>query len=58
MTNQADRIQNAINHIKTAADIDPWAMELAVEALEKELKNSTDTISRQDAIDAEGDKWN
>ena len=37
MTNQAERIQNAINHIKTATDIDPWAMEIAVEALEKEI---------------------
>lgn len=37
MTNQKDRIQNAINHIKTATDIDPWAVELAVEALEKEI---------------------
>jgi len=57
MNNQTDRIQNAINHIKTSVDVDPWAVELAVEALEKELKNSTqevknstDTISRQDAI--------
>ena len=37
MTNQAERIQNAINHIKTSADVDPWAMELAVGALEKEI---------------------
>lgn len=44
MTNQADRIQNAINHIKSSADIDPWAMEIAVEALEKELKNSTQEV--------------
>lgn len=51
--NKTDRIQNAINHIKTATDIDPWAMEIAVEAMEKELKNSTDTISRQAAIDIE-----
>lgn len=57
INNKADRIQNAINHIKTATDIDPWAMEIAVEAMEKELKNSTqelknpnDAISRQAAI--------
>lgn len=37
MTIQKDRIQNAINHIKSATDVDPWAMELAVEALEKEI---------------------
>ena len=34
---EIDRIQNAINHIKTSADVDPWAMELAVRALEKEI---------------------
>lgn len=37
MTNQAERIQNAINHIKTATDVDPWAVELAVEAMEKQI---------------------
>jgi len=37
MTNQADRIQNAIRHIKSSVDIDPWAMELAIEALKKEI---------------------
>jgi hypothetical protein len=67
MTTQADRIQNAINHIKSSVDIDPWAMEIAVEAMRKELERSgqsenqdvtdinvgsTDVISRQAAIDA------
>ena len=37
MNNQAERIQNAINHIKSAVDIGPWAMEIAVEAMGKEL---------------------
>ena len=38
MTKQeTDRIQNAINHIKTSVDIDPWAMEIAVEAMEKQI---------------------
>jgi len=45
------RIQSAIDHIKTSVDIDPWAMELAVEALKKLGTNlaevGTDTISRQ-----------
>ncbi len=55
---EKDRIECAIRHIKTATDIDPWAMELAVDALEKQLSNhseipnsSDDLISRQDAID-------
>ena len=34
---EKDRIESAIRHIKTATDIDPWAMELAVEALEKQI---------------------
>ena len=34
---EKDRIENAIRHIQTATDIDPWAMELAVEALEKQI---------------------
>lgn len=33
MTTQKDRIEAAIRHIKTSVDIDPWAMEQAVEAL-------------------------
>ena len=36
MIPQKDRIESAIRHIQTAADIDPWAMELAVDALEKQ----------------------
>lgn len=37
MNKQTERIQNAINHIKTATDVDPWAVELAVEAMEKQI---------------------
>lgn len=37
MTNEIDRIQNAIRHIQTSVDIDPWAMEIAVEAMEKQI---------------------
>jgi hypothetical protein len=38
MTEQEkDRIENAIRHIKTAADVDEWAMEIAVEAMEKQI---------------------
>ena len=36
-TQKKDRIEAAIRHIQTAADIDPWAMELAVEALKKQI---------------------
>ena len=34
---EIDRIQNAIRHIKTATDVDPWAMEIAVGAMEKQI---------------------
>ena len=37
MTTQKDRIEAAIRHIQTAADIDPWAEELAVDALGKQI---------------------
>lgn len=37
MTNETDRIQNAIRHILTAVDVDPWAVEIAVEAMERQI---------------------
>lgn len=38
MTEQEkDRIECAIRHIQTAVDIDPWAVEIAVEAMEKQI---------------------
>ncbi len=30
-----DKIESAIRHIQTSVDIDPWAMEIAVEAMER-----------------------
>lgn len=33
----SDRIECAIRHIKTAVDIDPWAVEIAVEAMMKQI---------------------
>lgn len=36
-TQEKDRIQNAINHIKTSSDVDEWAMEIAVDAMEKQI---------------------
>ena len=35
--NEIDRIQNAIRHIQTAVDVDEWAMEIAVEAMGKQI---------------------
>lgn len=38
MTQQEiDRIENAIRHIQTAADVDPWATEIAVECMKKQI---------------------
>ena len=36
-TQDKDRIECAIRHIQTAVDIDPWAMEIAVDAMEKQI---------------------
>ena len=34
---EKDRIECAIRHIQTAVDIDPWAVEIAVEAMQKQI---------------------
>ena len=34
---EIDRIKNAIQHIKTALDVDPWAAEIAVEAMRRQI---------------------
>ena len=54
-----ERIECAIRHIKSSVDVDPWAMEIAVDAMLKQLseegttKDTTfDCISRQAVIDA------
>jgi hypothetical protein len=46
MTTQKDRIEAAIRHIKTSVDIDPWAMELAVEALKAQIATDTNVGSK------------
>ena len=46
---EIDRIENAIRHIQTATDVDPWAAEIAVEAMRKQIP--------QELI-AEGDGYN
>ena len=33
----SDRIECAIRHIQTAVDVDPWAAEIAVEAMKKQI---------------------
>ena len=34
---EIDRIECAIRHIQTAVDVDPWAVEIAVEAMERQI---------------------
>lgn len=34
---EVDRIECAIRHIQTAVDVDPWAAEIAVEAMKKQI---------------------
>lgn len=34
---EKDRIESAIRHIQTAADVDSWASEIAVEAMQKQI---------------------
>lgn len=63
---EIDRIECAIRHIQTATDVDPWAMEIAVEAMKEKIdrdsatcinpekmhdRTTGDSISRQAAID-------
>jgi len=32
-----DRIECAIRHIESSLDVDPWAVEIAVDAMEKQI---------------------
>lgn len=50
MIPQKDRIESAIRHIQTSVDIDPWAMELAVEALKAQDATDTNVGSNGDTI--------
>ena len=34
---EIDRIKCAIRHIQTAVDVDPWAVEIAVDAMKKQM---------------------
>lgn len=34
---EIDRIESAIRHIQTSTDIEPWAMEIAVAAMKRDL---------------------
>lgn len=38
---EIDRIENAIRHIQTATDVDPWAAGIAVECMKKQQPMET-----------------
>ena len=46
---EKDRIECAIRHIQTAVDVDPWAVEIAVDAMEKQMPKKI--ISKDDYED-------
>ena len=52
---EIDRIECAIRHIESSLDVDPWAVEIAVEAMKAQLSRedtTSDLISRRVAVDA------
>jgi hypothetical protein len=51
MINKKDRIEAAIRHIQTATDVDPWAIELAVDALQKQIPKKPKRVNKNDIFD-------
>lgn len=41
---EKDSIECAIRHIKSSLDVDPWAMEIAVDAMEKQIPKKPKVI--------------
>lgn len=48
---EIDRIECAIRHIQTAVDVDPWAVEIAVEAMEKQIPKKPIRIDKNKEFD-------
>ena len=48
---EIDRIESAIRHIQTAADVDPWVAEIAVGALRKQIPVKPVRIDRHNEFD-------
>ena len=48
---EIDRIENAIRHIQTAADVDPWACKIAVEAMKKQIPVKPIRIDKNNEFD-------
>lgn len=48
---EIDRIECAIRHIQTATDVDPWACEIAVKAMKKQIPMKPIRIDRHKEFD-------
>jgi hypothetical protein len=48
---EKDRIECAIRHIQTAVDIDPWAVEIAVEAMQKQMPKEPIRVDKNEVFD-------
>ena len=41
---EIDRIECAIRHIESSLDVDPWAVEIAVEAMQKQIPKKPKSV--------------
>lgn len=44
---EIDRIESAIRHIQTATDVDPWAAEIAVNAMKKQIPKKPNMVQNR-----------
>lgn len=50
MEHEIDRIECAIRHIESSVDIDPWACEIAVHAMQELIKRTRGWIPVSEAV--------
>ena len=50
-THEIDRIECAIRHIESSLDVDPWAAEIAVEAMEKQIPKKPNYYKEEDIFE-------
>lgn len=54
MEQEIDRIECAIRHIESSLDVDPWACEIAVNAMRELIKRTRGWISVSEALPEDG----
>lgn len=54
MERENDRIECAIRHIETSLDVDPWACEIAVNAMKKLIEEPPRMRGRWEGVDYDG----